>query len=341
MVVYKRSSACVLCAAVLSTVIPSHLCNARLWHKHTSSNVFGDFSKNSENAAGQSNTDVVVSKSSESSINSNVDSEEKIDILTDYEKNNSKLEQSDIKNSQEQLKETIFVDKDQFGKGNKSNSTIRSLAINAAEVGAGALTGILAMKKIDSDRNAENIEKLKNEMKNDSDKKIKALETQMKNDSKTIKDLEGKIDNCNTKMHNNSITIGDLNNTIMNYEKELDEKKKELEDLQMQPGHRAFLWGGLSYLFEYLCWFGENQKGTKIMAMQGRDSRIALSVFWFLFDIIVIYITWVEADCFFKSLKNKAIGGIITATSLICPPVGGAMLGGVVCLRKQILDNLG
>ena len=303
-----------------------YFCSARLWRKYANSNVFGNFYKNSENAAGYSNADVVISKSSESSINSKVNSEKRTNILTDYEKNNGKLEQSDIKNNQEQLKETIFVNKDQFGKGNKSNSAIKSLAINAAEVGAGALTGILAMKKIDSDRNAENIEKLKNEMKNDS---------------KTIKDLEGKIDNCNTKMHNNSITIGDLNNTIMNYEKELDEKKKELEDLQMQPGHRAFLWGGLSYLFEYLCWFGENQKGTKIMAMQGRDSRIALSVFWFLFDIIVIYITWVKADCFYTSPKNKAIGGIITATSLICPPVGGAMLGGVICLQKQILEQGG
>ena len=85
---------------MLYTLIPSHLCNARLWHKYTSSNVFGDFSKNSESALGNSNVDVVVSKSSESPMNSNVNSEEKNHILTDYEKNNSNLEQSDVKNNQ-------------------------------------------------------------------------------------------------------------------------------------------------------------------------------------------------------------------------------------------------
>lgn len=97
MIVFKKSSACVLCVVVLSTLVPSQFCSARLWHKYTGSNVFGDFSKNSENAAGYSNADVVISKSSESSINSNVNSEEKTNILTDYEKNNSNLEQSDIK----------------------------------------------------------------------------------------------------------------------------------------------------------------------------------------------------------------------------------------------------
>ena len=60
----------------------------------------------------------------------------------------------------------------------------------------------------------------------------------------------------------------------------MDGKDKEIEDLLMQPGHRAYLWGILSYLFEYLGWFGKNQKGTKTMALQWfADSFLSFLVF--------------------------------------------------------------
>ena len=310
-----------------------YFCSARLWRKYANSNVFGNFYKNSEDAAGQSNTDILVSKSSESSINSDVNSEEKTNILTDYEKNNGKLEQSDIKNNQEQLKETIFVNKDQFGKGNKSNSAIKSLAINAAEVGAGALTGILAMKKIDSDRNAENIEKLKNKMKNDSGEKINELKGQIRSALDTIGKYKG-------KMKKDSEAIAELNNNITTYQNEMDSKNKELNDLLMRPGHRAYLWGALSYLFEYLGWFGENQKGTETMALQGSGLRIAFSLFWFIYSFFITLVIWYKfKEVFNRSVRNKVIGGIGTGLSWLCPPLGVAYCAICVgCLEKQITN---
>ncbi len=337
MVVYKRSSACVLCVAVLSTLVPSHLCSARLWHKYTSSNVFCDFSKNSENAAGQSNTDVVVSKSSESSINSNIDSEEKTDILTDYEKNNSKLEQgdikennekfsseaktsiltdneknngkleqSDIKNNQEELKETVFVDKDQFGKGNKSNSTIRSLAINAAKVGAGAVMGALALKGVELV-----INKNKDEGK----------EIDYSSDKVTIEKLEGELEEANKKIEDLSKQDEGVKN----------DGKKELNST---PGHRAYLWGAMSYLFEWLNLFGENQKDTETLAIQNNGLRIVFSVCWFLYSVVVTWAVWYGyKDKYSKSVKNRVIGGVETALAWICPPLGLAFTASIVYLK--------
>ena len=298
MVVYKRSSACVLCVAVLSTLVPSHLCSARLWHKYTSSNVFCDFSKNSENAAGQSNTDVVASKSSESPMNSNVNSEEKNHILTDYEKNNSNLEQSDVKNNHEELKETVFVDKDQFGKGDKSNNAIRSLAINAAKVGAGAVMGALALKGVELV-----INKNKDEGK----------EIDYSSDKVTIEKLEGELEEANKKIE------------------ELEEANKKIEDLSKQdegvrndgkkelnstPGHRAYLWGALSYLFEWLNLFGENQKDTETLAIQNNGLRIAISVYWFLFSVVVTWIIWYKSK-----YSSNVEAAVETALTWICPPL--------------------
>ena len=341
MVVYKRSSACVLCVAVLSTLVPSHLCSARLWHKYTSSNVFCDFSKNSENAAGQSNTDVVASKSSESSINSNVDSEEQTDILTDYEKNNSNLEQgdikennenfsseaktsiltdngleqSDIKNNQEELKKTVFVDKDQFGKGDKSNNAIRSLAINAAKVGAGAVMGALALKGVELV-----INKNKDEGK----------EIDYSSDKVTIEKLEGELEEANKKIE------------------ELEEANKKIEDLSKQdegvrndgkkelnstPGHRAYLWGAMSYLLEWLNLFGENQKDTKTLAIQNNGLRIVFSAFWLFYSVTITWAIWYKYKDKYSSNVEAAVE---TALTWICPPLGLAYsMCQLLLIKKQ------
>ena len=330
MVVYKRSSACVLCVAVLSTLVPSHLCSARLWHKYTSSNVFCDFSKNSENAAGQSNTDVVASKSSESSINSNVDSEEKTDILTDYEKNNSKLEQgdikennenfsseaktsiltdngleqSDIKNNQEELKKTVFVDKDQFGKGDKSNNAIRSLAINAAKVGAGAVMGALALKGVELV-----INKNKDEGK----------EIDYSSDKVTIEKLEGELEEANKKIEDLSKQDEGVRN----------DGKKELNST---PGHRAYLWGAMSYLLEWLNLFGENQKDTKTLAIQNNGLRIVFSAFWLFYSVTITWAIWYK----YKDKYSNVEGGVETALTWICPPLGLAYsMCQLLLIKKQ------
>ena len=129
---------------------------------------------------------------------------------------------------------------------------------------------------------------------------------------------------------------------LRDFERKLDRvvdkiyfQNKESEDVYM---NRVWLWGVMSYLFEKLGWFGENEKGIKELATEDGNIRGLVSFFWLLISIfltIYLYFCWsslendiekYEKNClelvkFFKRARNIIVFPDVILT-WFCPPVG-------------------
>ena len=118
--------------------------------------------------------------------------------------------------------------------------------------------------------------------------------------------------------------LENVNEELENVKAERDALRKQNENFENIPAHRAWLWGFLSYPLGWLKLLGEGQNDTETLAIKNSGLRIMFSVIWFfasLFTTLVVLVLNRKLYC--KNAKAKILGAVpTTALVWLCPPVG-------------------